>query len=76
MNVDQSSWQQTGFRWRRAMAAQIASATAQAIATLLLWQERGRQRRSLARLDAALLRDIGRSHREVGQECAKPVWRA
>jgi uncharacterized protein YjiS (DUF1127 family) len=42
----------------------------------LLWQERARQRRALGQLDAALLRDIGRTHEEAACECAKPAWRA
>jgi uncharacterized protein YjiS (DUF1127 family) len=41
-----------------------------------LWLSRRRGRRALARLDAALLRDIGRSRAEAGVEARKPFWRA
>jgi uncharacterized protein YjiS (DUF1127 family) len=56
--------------------AGLVEAAAAMFATLVLWQERGRQRHALARLDDALLRDIGLSREEAALECAKPVWRA
>ena len=43
--------------------------------TLLVWQERSRQRHALARLDDRMLRDIGASRADVERECAKPFWR-
>ena len=46
-----------------------------ALDTLLVWQERSRQRRALARLDDRMLRDIGISRADVAAECAKPFWR-
>jgi uncharacterized protein YjiS (DUF1127 family) len=76
MNVAERFWQLTGSRSLRNTTARIEAVAGRVIANLALWQERGRQRRALARLDAALLHDIGRSRFEVAQECAKPVWRA
>ncbi len=41
-----------------------------------LWQGMAlrQQRRALARLDAAQLRDIGRTHDEAQAEARRPVW--
>lgn len=47
-----------------------------AVATLLRWHERSRQRAMLARLDEHLLRDIGLSRADVEEELRKPFWRA
>ncbi len=44
--------------------------------TLLVWQERARQRHQLAQLDARLLKDIGLARAEAEAETAKPFWRA
>lgn len=76
MTVASYLWQLTGSHNLCNAVLRIENATHRAIAALSLWQERGRQRRALAALDATLLRDIGRSHHEVAQECAKPMWRA
>ncbi len=76
MNVVELFWQLTGSRSLRNSALQTETEIERAITTLTLWHERGRQRRALARLDTARLRDIGRSRHEVAQECAKPIWRA
>jgi uncharacterized protein YjiS (DUF1127 family) len=43
---------------------------------VVAWETRHRARRSLARLDAHLLRDIGISERDATAEVAKPFWRA
>jgi uncharacterized protein YjiS (DUF1127 family) len=43
---------------------------------LLVWSERVRQRRELARFDDHLLRDIGVTRAEALAEAAKPFWRA
>ena len=40
-----------------------------------LWAARSRQRRHLAELDDAALRDIGLTYRDVQHEIAKPFWR-
>ena len=42
---------------------------------LLIWLDRARQRRHLARLDDRMLRDIGLDRASIGQEIAKPFWR-
>ena len=44
--------------------------------TLLLWQDRARQRAHLASLDDRMLRDIGLSRADVTGEASKPFWRA
>lgn len=41
-------------------------------AALSVW----RQRRQLARLDAALLDDLGLSERQALEEAARPIWDA
>ncbi len=43
--------------------------------TLILWQERARQRHHLAALDPNLLKDIGVSRADAWQEANKPFWR-
>ncbi len=43
--------------------------------TLLVWQERARQRRQLASLDDRLLSDMGVSRAEAEHEAAIPFWR-
>ena len=69
-------WQLTGSQTLRKAASQVELVAARIVADVLLWQERGRLRSALARLDDHLLRDIGVSHEEAAHECAKPVWRA
>jgi uncharacterized protein YjiS (DUF1127 family) len=76
MNVAELFWQLTGSRSLHNSALPTETSIERAITALALWRERGRQRRALAGLDAARLRDIGRSRQEVAQECAKPIWRA
>ena len=52
------------------------SQAAAAFADLLYgWQERARQRHTLAGLDDRLLRDMGLSRADIAQESAKPFWR-
>ena len=43
---------------------------------VLAWQERARQRHTLASLDDYLLRDMGISRSDVSTESGKPFWRA
>ncbi len=43
--------------------------------TLLVWQERARQRRQLASLDDRLLSDMGVSRTEAERGAAIPFWR-
>ena len=44
--------------------------------TLLLWQERASERRSLAQQEARMLADMGIGRAEAAAEAAKPFWRA
>ena len=43
--------------------------------TLARWEDRRRSRRSLARLDGHMLRDIGLGASTAQTECQKPFWR-
>jgi uncharacterized protein YjiS (DUF1127 family) len=45
------------------------------IETLLIWQERARQRHHLASLDDRLLSDMGLSRADAERESAVPFWR-
>lgn len=67
--------QLTGSPTLRNAASRVEVVAARMFGAVLLWQERGRQRSALARLDDHLLRDIGRSREQAARECAKPVWR-
>ena len=42
---------------------------------LAVWQDRRRQRFTLARLDDRMLRDIGLTAVDVQHEISKPFWR-
>jgi uncharacterized protein YjiS (DUF1127 family) len=46
----------------------------EAVRTLLLWQDRIRQRYQLAELDDRRLADIGLSRVDVEREVSKPFW--
>ncbi len=54
----------------------LIEAAARALRTLLIWQERDRQRHALAQLDARMLKDVGLSRAEVALELRKPFWQA
>ncbi len=54
----------------------LIEAAAQALRTLLTWQERDQQRHALAQLDVRMLKDIGLSRVEVALELRKPFWHA
>ncbi len=54
----------------------LLEAAARALRTLLIWQERDRQRHSLAQLDARMLKDVGLSRADVATELRKPFWQA
>ena len=54
----------------------LLEAAARVLRTLLTWQERARQRRALAQLDARMLKDVGLSRAEVDLELRKPFWHA
>ena len=60
---------------RQPRALDRAPFAARAVAAVLLWQQRAAQRRHLAALDDALLRDIGISRADAVREAAKPFWR-
>jgi len=59
----------------RTLAQPPSSALRQAIDTLLLWQDRRRQRRELAMLSDGLLKDIGISRLDASWEWRKWPWR-
>jgi uncharacterized protein YjiS (DUF1127 family) len=48
---------------------------AAAVVLIRRWIERARQRRALASLDEAMLRDIGITRVEAVRESEKPFWR-
>jgi uncharacterized protein YjiS (DUF1127 family) len=51
-----------------------AALARKAIATLLSWGDRRRQRRALAELDDHLLRDIGLTRHQARVEALRPLW--
>lgn len=51
-------------------------ASGELVALVAVWRQRLRQRRQLARLDDALLKDIGLTRCDAEMESAKPFWRA
>jgi uncharacterized protein YjiS (DUF1127 family) len=55
-------------------AAGILQAFARGFDTLLLWQDRARQRHRLNQFDDRMLSDIGLSRADVHQETGKPFW--
>ncbi len=55
--------------------ARLARLPLAVLKTLLVWQERDRQRRHLAALDDRLLSDIGISRADAAREAAVPFWR-
>jgi uncharacterized protein YjiS (DUF1127 family) len=57
-----------GVRPRAALSSMVEA--------VLEWQERGRQRQMLGRLDDRLLRDVGLTRSDVEQERAKSFWQA
>ncbi len=54
----------------------LLEAATRALRALLTWQERDRQRRALAQLDARMLQDVGLSRADVDLELRKPFWHA
>ena len=63
------------FAWFPARSLRLLSAP-ELMALLAVWRHRARQRRQLARLDDALLKDIGLTRCDAETESAKPFWRA
>jgi len=64
-------------RWRPARGAgyHLLPTLAAGVRVVARWIERVRQRRVLAGLDDAMLRDIGITRVEAVRECEKPFWR-
>jgi len=46
------------------------------VALLLIWLKRARERRELASLDEAQLRDVGLNRETIQREVEKPFWMA
>jgi uncharacterized protein YjiS (DUF1127 family) len=63
------------FAWFPARLPRLPAA-GELIALAAVWRQRLRQRRQLARLDDALLKDIGLTRCDAEMESAKPFWRA
>ncbi len=59
----------------RDVIARLARLPLAILGILLVWQERGQQRRHVAALDDRLLRDMGISRAEAAREAAVPFWR-
>lgn len=60
-----------GGRTRRGFSAIVE----RAVAGLLRWHRRARERALLAQLDERMLRDLGISRLDVTHELNKPFWR-
>lgn len=58
----------------RTRQASVTQVMARAVDTLLMWQDRARQRYRLRQFDDRMLSDIGLSRADVDQESAKPFW--
>ena len=63
------------FAWFPVRLARLPSA-GELVTLVAVWRQRMRQRRQLARLDDALLKDIGLTRCDAEMESAKPFWRA
>jgi uncharacterized protein YjiS (DUF1127 family) len=55
--------------------ARVQALPANVWRTLIVWQDRARQRHQLASLDDHLLRDMGLDRADVERETALPFWR-
>lgn len=77
----QANWMHTISGGRSALRAATrlwmlpATVLVATVSRLLLWQERGRQRRHLAELSDHLLRDVGLTREDVQREFGKGFWR-
>ena len=61
---------------RSAVGPRARAALSSMVEAVLEWQERGRQRQMLGRLDDRLLRDVGLTRSDVEQRRAKSFWQA
>ncbi len=62
-------------RTNAGFVTRLSSRPLEILETLLIWQERSRQRHHLASLDDRLLRDMGLSRADAESEAAIPFWR-
>lgn len=53
----------------------VSDAVVRVVDTLLVWQERARQRHQLASLDTHALKDVGLDPAAAAREAEKPFWR-
>lgn len=60
---------------RPSVVTVVRRAAIRIVDTLILWQERARQRHHLAALDLHHLKDIGINRADAWQEANKPFWR-
>lgn len=57
-------------------AGTLGGAVRRAVGTVLLWQQRARERHALATIDDHGLKDLGLSRADVARESDKPFWLA
>lgn len=63
-----------GAATRHPLGTVLVEAAARGFETLLMWQDRARQRHRLRQFDDRMLSDIGLSGADVQRETAKPFW--
>jgi len=59
---------------RRPVGTVLKRTVGRGVDTLLLWQDRARQRYRLRQFDDRMLADIGLTSADVHRESAKPFW--
>lgn len=64
-----------GERRRSGVAWVVRRIARKAVAVLLAWHERARQRRQLQQLSDRMLQDLGLGRADVESEARKPPWR-
>ncbi len=74
MSETQAAAAKAGFAGSR--AASGGDFVARVFQTLCTWQQRARDRATLAGLDDRMLQDIGISRSEAARECSKQFWQA
>lgn len=55
---------------------EISSIFKSVIETLIVWNERHRERAQLSEMDFRMLNDIGMDYADAQHEAAKPFWRS
>jgi uncharacterized protein YjiS (DUF1127 family) len=63
-----------GSRPIRALSPQVADLPSQLARIIGIWIERRRQRRALAALSSAMLKDVGIAPGDAYRESSKPFW--